>query len=161
MLYFREAKNPEDINWAAEKTWCQRLISKSLWRPLMIILCLMLLSAGMIHYAFFIIQKVVNMHFFMKAPSVDCDVLNYRYGEGLLNMAFTEWLELGGVKYNEDFPNTNFKMDLTENGSSDLSLQANIGYNEYLMQGRHQFPYLNDFDPQKDLSRQGCLSCFC
>ena len=57
------------------------------------------------------------MKFFLHPPSVDCEVINNIYSKGLEKMAFTEWLELGGVKHSEDL--------------------AKIGYQEFLMQGGH------------------------
>ena len=77
----------------------------------------------------------------MHTPNVDCEVMNNIYSKDLEKMAFTEWLELGGVKYSEYL--------------------AEIGYSEFLMQGGHEFSVLYNFEPQKDLSRQGSLSCFC
>ena len=82
----------------------------------MIILILSILSTGLIHYSFFITRKVVNMQYFMNAPNVDCEVLNNKYSSGLLNLAFIEWMEFGGVKYGEGLADTGYTEYLTQRG---------------------------------------------
>ena len=104
-LEFKEPLDPEYINWTTEKSFCQRFCSGNFWRPLAIILCLMACSTILIYYIFFITANMVGMRFFINPPNVDCEVVSTRYSKDLTSMAFTEWLELGGDKFNfiQDF----------------------------------------------------------